>query len=380
MDWYGQPHSPDNILCRDTDWSEAQHISGLGQYTVDTQKFIEGETYPTKPAEWLLGDELVQLYAGDSPFTYLNMQDASKSVKVSDMATLGPIATSYKASIAAGGLKNNGKLPSKLQVAAALCSPHTRDIMVDRLSELPDGEVLADQVWKDIQEEVETLMLARLICETQDAQKKKQTTAAPRAPAPSDVETDSDEFGASRRRRKKRQAPDTGVQEQPNRSLAQQAALLASQEMTRWRTPVEDATKAAYNTIDKPLLPRSKSDYFNAVTWFLEKNSQGSYKRAASYQGFMRVAITYLIVHATAARAERTFSWAGIVATAKRANMKPTTPSRRVFLRRNKKYRPTSKQMKAEYLRRREAKVLSAPELRVLHVTPGLPLGTYMCI
>ena len=79
MDWYGQPHSPDNVLCRDTDWSEAQHISGLGQYTVDTQKFLEGETYPTKPAEWLLGDELVQLYDGDSPFKCLNMQDASKS-------------------------------------------------------------------------------------------------------------------------------------------------------------------------------------------------------------------------------------------------------------------------------------------------------------
>ena len=36
--------------------------------------------------------------------------------------------------------------------------------------------------------------------------------------------------------------------------------------------------------------------------------------------------------------------------------------------------------MKAEYLRRREAKDLSAPKLRVLQVTPGVPLGTYIYI
>lgn len=99
------------------------------------------------------------------------------------------------------------------------------------------------------------------------------------------------------------------------------------------------------NRAKKPLLPKNKEDHFNGIQWWSNP------RHTNIYRGLMRVAIVNLIVHASAARPERTFSWAGIVAVAKRARLNPNSLKLLVYLKRNSKYMPSAQEMAAEYLR-----------------------------
>ena len=83
-------------------------------------------------------------------------------------------------------------------------------------------------------------------------------------------------------------------------------------------------------------------------------------QRQNVFRGLQRVAVLHLVVHASAARTERNFSWAGIVATARRNCPSPEALEWLVFLKRNSRFLPTKEEMTAEYLRRHRKK-RSAP-------------------
>ena len=70
------------------------------------------------------------------------------------------------------------------------------------------------------------------------------------------------------------------------------------------------------------------------------------------YPRSVRVAVSHLVVHASSARTERNFSWAGIVATARRNRLSPQALGWLVSLKRNARFLPTHEQMATEYLRR----------------------------
>ena len=71
--------------------------------------------------------------------------------------------------------------------------------------------------------------------------------------------------------------------------------------------------------IKAPLMPEKKEDdSYDAIKDFWTVPAQ-----CLRYQVLWLVAVSHLIVQATAARPERTFSWCGLLAAAKRGNMKP---------------------------------------------------------
>ena len=94
------------------------------------------------------------------------------------------------------------------------------------------------------------------------------------------------------------------------------------------------------------LLPEKPEEYFNAIDWWMERN------RDKLLGGLQRVAVTHLVVHASSARSERNFSWAGIVATARRNRLSPTALGWLVFMKRNSRFLLTNEEVAAEYLRR----------------------------
>ena len=64
---------------------------------------------------------------------------------------------------------------------------------------------------------------------------------------------------------------------------------------------------------------------FTVVPCRAEPGATAGYRAgsALSAVGLQRVAVSHHVVHASAARTERNFSWAGIVATAKRNRLSP---------------------------------------------------------
>ena len=75
---------------------------------------------------------------------------------------------------------------------------------------------------------------------------------------------------------------------QPNRTVQQQARLLAHQELKLWRQPNKG------NRVKKPLLPKKKEERFNPIEWWAETKN---------VMDLQRLAITNLIVHASSQRA-----------------------------------------------------------------------------
>merc|ERR1712025_1169865 len=105
-------------------------------------------------------------------------------------------------------------------------------------------------------------------------------------------------------------------------------------------------TRTTENTMKKPILPRKEADYFRIIEWWMKPGRQNLYK------GLQRVAVSYLVVHASSARTERNLSWAGIVATSRRNRLSPEALGWLVFLKRNSRFMPTKEEMATEYLRR----------------------------
>ena len=125
-------------------------------------------------------------------------------------------------------------------------------------------------------------------------------------------------------------------------NLAERVRRLVEAELKRWRAdPHED------NRVKAPLLPKKKQGRFKLLQWWMARKN--------TYNTLSIVAVSYLIVHATAARPERTFSWCGTVNTARRNRLKPRKLARYVFLKRNKRYWPTKEEVVDEYLRRQAA-------------------------
>ena len=93
---------------------------------------------------------------------------------------------------------------------------------------------------------------------------------------------------------------------------------------------------------------------FTVVPCRAEPGATAGYRAgsALSAVGLQRVAVSHHVVHASAARTERNFSWAGIVATAKRNRLSPQALEWLGFLKRNSQFLPTQEEMAAEYLRR----------------------------
>jgi hypothetical protein len=127
-------------------------------------------------------------------------------------------------------------------------------------------------------------------------------------------------------------------------TVPERVRRLVELELKSWRADAHED-----NFVKTPLLHRKKKSKFKLLGWWL--------KRKNLYAILMVVAISYHI-HvslASAARPERTFSWCGTINTAKRNRLKPRKLARYVFLKRNKKFWPTKKQVVDEYLRRRAA-------------------------
>ena len=72
--------------------------------------------------------------------------------------------------------------------------------------------------------------------------------------------------------------------------------------------------------------------------------------RKSVFFGLQRVAVVHAIISASAARTERDFSWAGIVASAKRNSLSPEALEWLVLMKRNQDFLPTSAEMAAEYM------------------------------
>lgn len=306
----------------------------MGQYMVDVQKFLEGEKYPTMPADWLLGDNLASMY-DTGTFGAMSLANCHEQERVT-IDKLGPIAEGYRADMASLTRKYNGTLPKMTQIIAAFLSPHTVDMMIERLNSIEGGAEVAAEAWGKIEEECTLVLLAMMEGDKLAVAEGESTPAETEATVSCDGGT-FDPFAAYSPP-KKRAAPEEG-EEQPSRSALQQARLLAQQEMKLWRT----ATTA--NRAKKPILPKKKEDYFNGIQWWSNP------RHTNLYRGLMRVAIVNLIVHASATRPERTFSWAGIVAVAKRARLSPSSLKWLVYLKRNSKYMPSATEMADEYLR-----------------------------
>ena len=71
-------------------------------------------------------------------------------------------------------LKYNGRLPSNEETIAAFLSPHTADMMVDRLEDIGGGAAVAGAAWEQIEQEV-----VKVICAEID--ETKQSAKAPTA-------------------------------------------------------------------------------------------------------------------------------------------------------------------------------------------------------
>lgn len=189
-----------------------------------------------------------------------------------------------------------------------------------------------------IKTELEVLWVAILESEAEHP----SVATTPRAqPAVQQNTTASSPFG-----RYKRKAPATPVPNAPhaNQSIATSARNLAQRELMMWRTSGDDFFE------DSPLLPEVDGQRFNPIEWW-EKKARGNILR-----GLAHVALTYLVVWATAGRPERTFSWSGIINSARRGKLGPRKLGRQVYVKRNNGFVPSSKEMKEEYLRRRKAK------------------------
>ena len=127
-----------------------------------------------------------------------------------------------------------------------------------------------------------------------------------------------------------------------------------------WRSSGDDFFE------DSPLLPKPGEVGFNPIEWW-EKKARGNMLR-----GLAHVAITYDLVWATAGRPERTFSWSGIINSARRGKLSPKKLVRQVFIKRNPGFVPSSKEMKEEYLRRRKAKSFKSI---IKNITNDVSLG-----
>ena len=110
-------------------------------------------------------------------------------------------------------------------------------------------------------------------------------------------------------------------------TVPERVRRLVELELKSWRADAHED-----NFVKAPLLHRKKKGKFKLLGWWL--------KRKKLYAIMMVVAISYHISLASAA---------------KRIRLKARKLARYVFLKRNKKFWPTKKQVVAEYLRRRAA-------------------------
>lgn len=328
------------LLCPDTDWKEAAQICGLGAHLVDAQMRLQSESISTKPADWLLGNQIVESLQGRAAIPAIDLADSNKTVSV-PIAELCPIAASVRETLIDKLNQVNGVLPSETQIAAALLSPHTRLLMQQKLNKSDEGKQLLQRVWQQIQDDVEAVLTAELTGESVPSDNLLPTPSM-------DVEethecTPFDPFGTALDPELEEAMIPTASHNDDRPSF--DPKMLALQEMTLWRSPVnvQKVKKSkggeTHNYKSAGLLD------FDALSWWANPQHKNRYR------GLRKVAMSYLVVHATAARNERNFSWAGIVAVAKRARLTSTMLSTLVFLKCNHKYWPSQQEIIDEYKR-----------------------------
>jgi hypothetical protein len=149
--------------------------------------------------------------------------------------------------------------------------------------------------------------------------------------------------------------------------------------MTRWRMrhdpadlSAENVNRMRDNTVMKPLMPRKRADRFDLLGWWLDR------LKRATYAGLHVVAVSHEISHDSAGRPERTFSWSGLVAVAKRARLKPENFRALIICKRGAEYMPSSVQMAEHYIKLygdgmggRQKRTRSEPDV-VLHAAATL--------
>ena len=218
--------------------------------------------------------------------------------------------------------------------------------MMSTIAARAGGAELLQQCWDQIEQDCIQVATAMLCREAKaEAAKRAGQEEQPNAPAaPEGVEEESDDeadpFGAWSP--SKRQAVPSNADGAVPATMSERVRRLVESELKAWRADVHPD-----NFVKAPLLHRKKKNKFKLLNWWL--------KRKNIYAILMIVAISYHIALASAARPERTFSWCGTINTAKRNRLKPRKLARYVFLKRNKKFWPTKKQVVDEYLRRRAA-------------------------
>ena len=266
------------------------------------------------------------------------MDDPSKSETVS-AAELFPIAIGVKADLAELHEKNNGVLPSVGKLICALLDPHTRDAIILKVSAIRGGKALLAKAWEKIQSETEAVQVA--LISNWNTSALIQVEATPVANDPHESDESDDDFGGCQVAKKLSTSAAAIAANDAN----SRAHLLAQQEIAYYKKMAG---------VVKPLLPQKKDDYFNTIEWWME------IQRSKVTVALRVVAISHLIVHASAARTERTFSWAGIIATARRFRLSDTMLSYMVFCKRNEKFLPSNAEVvdayKALYPDRRLAK------------------------
>lgn len=314
------------------------------------QQFVECEQRTSKEAAWLLCDE-VRLYLASGNYSVPTLKNPSMhESKTKD--SLPPISKLIHTRLEANLAERNGVLPTLSELITALLAPHTRELMLRTIQRRRGAKALIEEAWKVIETDLIDVHVA-LLRQDHDAKRPRESDSDEDKPDEEGTEagaaTEEVELlgarpllggGAFNITSPKAVFASTAATP-ARRSVLDEAKQLAKSELHKWRTIEAE--------LELPLMPRKvviKDPKTKKGTEVLLEPPDViefwmSPSRQATYRGLRIVACTYLIVDATAARSERTFSWSGIVDVAKRANLKSENLCDMIYCKRNAHYAPT---------------------------------------
>lgn len=313
---------------------------------------VPAESTTTSDCGWLLADNIVILLKKktvDCP----TLADPAvyEAVPYSNMTEdAQAICTELQADLT----DRNGNLPSLFKCKCALLSLHTRDRMTRRLERREGGPELLQEAWAEIKRELVSVhmdLLTKDDAEAAMATKRRSVTPAPVAsPAPSTAMGNArtgrmalDDVSESEDSPQKRQCVEAATPtSEPCESVTTRAERNATEELHQWK---ERQAPSEFPMMGKLVDSGGKQTHevFDSVGWWMEPS------RWKRYRGMRLVAVSHLVVHATAARCERTWSWAGILSAGRRAGLSALHMKWALFVKRNAHLKPTLKQVVAKY-------------------------------